>query len=250
METSYIHTCFLALFIFITKCGNLVHTYVFSSIVHIHHSVWKPRTYIRVFWHCSYSSLSVETSYIHTCFLALFIFITQCGNLVHTYVFSSIVHIHHLVWKPHTYTRVFKHCSYSSLSVETSYIHTCFLALFIFITQCGNLVHTYVFSGIVHIHHSVWKPRTYIRVFWHCSYSSLSVETSYIHTCFLALFIFITQCGNLVHTYVFSSIVHIHHSVWKPRTYIRVFWHCSYSSLSVETSYIHTCFLALFIFIT
>ena len=107
------------------------------------------------------------------------------------------------------------HRSYYSLRVETSYIHTCFLALFIFITQCGNLVHTYVFSGIVHIHHSVWKPRTYICVFRHCPYSSLSVETSYTHTCFLALFIFITQCGNLVHTYVFSGIVCIHHSVRK-----------------------------------
>ena len=158
---TYIHTCFRALFIFITQCGNLVQTYMFSGIVHIHHSVWKPRTYICVFRHCSYSSLSVETSYLHKCF---------------------------------------RHCSYSSLSVETSYLHTCFLALFIFITKCGNLVHTYMFSGIVHIHHSVWKPRTYIHVFWHCSYSSLSVDTSYIHTCFQALFIFITKWGNLVHT--------------------------------------------------
>ena len=210
VETSYIHTCVRILFIFITKCGNLAHTYVFSGIVHIHHSVWKPRTYIRVFWHCSYSSLSVETSYIHTCFRALFIFSTKCGNLVHIYVSSGIVHIHHSMWKPRTYIRVFRHCSYSSLSVETSFIHTCFLALIIFITQCGNLVHTYVFSGIVHIHHSVWKPRTYIRVFRHCSYSSLSVETSYIHSVFWH-FIFITQCGNVVHTYVFSGIVHIHH---------------------------------------
>ena len=262
--------------IFITKCGKLAHTYVFSGIVNIHHSVWKPRTYIHVFGHCLYSSLSVETSYIHTCFLALFISITQCGNNVHTYMFSGIVHIHHSVWKPRTYIRVFGHglysslsvetsyihtyvfsgivhihhsvwkprtcirvfghCSYSSLSVETSYIHTCVRILFIFITKCGNLAHTYVFSGIVHIHHSVWKPRTYIRVFGHCSYSSLSVETSYIHTCFRALFIFSTKCGNLVHIYVSSGIVHIHHSVWKPRTYIRVFGHCSYSLLSVETS--------------
>ena len=93
------------------------------------------------------------------------------------------------------------HRSYYSLRVENLYIHMCFRALFIFITKCGNLVYTYVFSGIV---------------------------------------IFITQCGNLVHTYVISGIVYIHYSVWKPRTYIRVFWHCSYSSLSVETSYIHT----------
>ena len=228
VENLYIHTCFLALFIFIIKCGDLVHTYVFSGIVHIHHSVRKPRTCIRVFGHCSYSSLSVETSYIHTCFRALFIFNTKCGNLVHTYVFSGIVH--HSVWKPRTYILVFGYYLYSSLSVETSHIHMCFRALFIFITQCGNLVHTYVFSGIVHIHHSV--------------------ETSYIHTCFRTLFIFITKCGNLVHIYVSSGIVHIHHSVWKPRTYIRVFWHCSYSLLSVETSYIHTCFRALFIFIT
>ena len=107
------------------------------------------------------------------------------------------------------------HRSYYSLRVETSYIQTCFLALFIFITKCGNLVHTYVFSSIVHIHHSVWKPRTYIRVFWHYSYSSLSVETSYIHTCFLALFICITKCGKPVYPYVFSGIVRIHHSVRK-----------------------------------
>ena len=123
--------------------------------------------------HRSYYSLRVETSYIHI--------------------------------------RVFWHCSYSSLSVENLYFHTCFLVLFIFITKCGKLVYPYVFSGIVHIHHSVWKPRTYVRVFGHCSYSSLSVETSYILTCFLALFIFITKCENLIHAYVFSSIVHIHH---------------------------------------
>ena len=61
----------------------------------------------------------------------------------------------------------------------------------------------------------MWKPRTYIIVFWHCSYSSLSVETSYIHTCFLALFICITKCGKPVYPYVFSGIVRIHHSVRK-----------------------------------
>ena len=80
---------------------------------------------------------------------------------------------------------------------------------------CSGVLSTYNSYCIVHIIHSVWKPRTYKRAFWHCSYSSLSVETSYIHTCFLALFIFITKCGNLVHTYVFSGIVRIHHSVRK-----------------------------------
>ena len=117
------------------------------------------------------------------------------------------------------------HSSYSSLSVETSYVHvrSCFLALFIFITQCGKLVCTYMFPGIVQIHHSVWKTCMYISVSEYCSYSSLSVENSYVHKCFRVLFIFITQCGKRVCTYMFPGIVHIYHSVWKTRMCIRVY---------------------------
>ena len=117
------------------------------------------------------------------------------------------------------------HSSYSSLSVETSYVHvrSCFLALFIFITQCGKLVCTYMFPGIVQIHHSVWKTCMYISVSGYCSYSSLSVENSYVHKCFRVLFIFITQCGKRVCTYMFPGIVHIYHSVWKTRMCIRVY---------------------------
>ena len=105
------------------------------------------------------------------------------------------------------------HSSYSSLSVETSYVHvrSCFLALFIFITQCGKLVCTYMFPGIVQIQHSVWKTCMYISVSGYCSYSSLSVENSYVHKCFRVLFIFITKFGKLVCTYMFPGIVHIYH---------------------------------------
>ena len=76
------------------------------------------------------------------------------------------------------------HRSYSTLSVENLYAHTCFLASFVFITQCRKRVCTYVFSGIIHIHPSVWKTRMYIRVFWYHSYSSLSVRNSYVQIVF------------------------------------------------------------------
>ena len=179
--------------------------------------------YIHIFWHRSYSSLSVETSYVHTYFLASFIFITQYGNLVCTYIFSGILHINHSVWKPRMYIHIFWHRSYSSLSVETSYVHTYFLASFLFITQYGQLISINMFSGIVHINHSVWTTHIYIHIFWHRSYSSLSMDNSYLHTYFLASFIFITQCGQLMSTYMFSGIVHINHSVWTTHIYIHIF---------------------------